>query len=262
MAKRESIAIRAFLVDDEALAIKRLLRMLELTGRVEIAGTSSDPVEAIPAILQAKPDVLFLDIEMPGMNGFQMLTELDPQPLIVFTTAYDQYALKAFGVNSVDYLLKPIESPQLTRALDKIERMRAGAERRPEIRELLDRLAALTTGTSQPEYPDRIASRCGERVEFVTLAHVTHFFASDKLTYAATPAKNYVVDHSIQDLEQKLDPRKFIRIHRATLLNLDYVHELHAWFAGRMMVRLKDDKRTELTVSRDRVRQLKQKLGI
>jgi two-component system LytT family response regulator len=82
------------------------------------------------------------------------------------------------------------------------------------------------------------------------------------LTYAATPTKNYVVDHTIQELEQKLDPRKFIRIHRAALLNLDYVHELNSWFAGRMMVRLKDDKRTELTVSRDRVRVLKQRLGI
>ena len=91
---------------------------------------------------------------------------------------------------------------------------------------------------------------------------MTHFFASEKLTYASTPAKNYVVDHTIQELEQKLDPRKFIRIHRATLLNLDYIHELHAWFAGRMLVRLKDEKRTELSVSRDRVRTLKERLGI
>ncbi len=252
--------MRAFLVDDEALALKRLSRMLATSGRVDVVGSSTDPVEALPAILDAQPDVLFLDIEMPGMNGFQMLAKLDPQPLIVFTTAYDRYALQAFGVNSVDYLLKPVETAQLTRALDKIDRMRGGAEPRPDLRELLDRLAAVTT--PQPEYPDRIASRIGERVEFVELSRVTHFFASDKLTYAATPAKNFVIDHTIQELEQKLDPRKFIRVHRATLLNVDYVHELHAWFAGRMMVRLKDEKRTELSVSRDRVRALKQRLGI
>ncbi len=252
--------MRAFLVDDEALALKRLSRMLAASGRVDVVGTSTDPVEALVAILETNPDVLFLDIEMPGMNGFQMLAKLDPQPLIVFTTAYERYALQAFGVNSVDYLLKPIEAAQLTRALDKIDRMRGGAEPRPDLRELLDRLAAVTT--PQPEYPDRIASRIGERVEFVELARVTHFFASDKLTYAATPAKNFVIDHTIQELEQKLDPRKFIRVHRATLLNVDYVHELHAWFAGRMMVRLKDEKRTELSVSRDRVRALKQRLGI
>jgi len=258
------MVMKAFLVDDESLALKRLQRMLAVTGRVEIAGTSTDPVEAVEAILKTKPDVLFLDIEMPGMTGFQMLSELDPQqqPLIVFTTAYDQYALEAFGVNSVDYLLKPIEAPQLARALDKVDRMRGGVEPRPEIRELLDRIAALAAGGGQPAYPDRIASRTGERVELIELARVTHFFARDKLTYAATAAKNHVVDHTIQELEQKVDPRKFVRIHRAILLNLDYVHELHTWFAGRMMVRLKDEKHTELTVSRDRVRALKERLGL
>src|SRR5690349_23948427 len=136
--------IRAFLVDDEPLALKRLSRMLAATGRVHEMGSLTDPVEAVDAILAAKPDVLFLDIEMPGMNGFQMLSKLDPQPLIVFTTAYDQYALEAFGVNSVDYLLKPIEAAQLTRALDKVDRMRRGVEPRPEIQTLLDRLAILT----------------------------------------------------------------------------------------------------------------------
>ena len=250
--------MRAFLVDDEALALKRLSRMLAATGRVSIAGFSTDPVEAVQAIAEAKPDVLFLDIEMPELNGFQMLSQLDPQPMVVFTTAYDQYALKAFGVNSVDYLLKPIEAAQLNRALDKIERMRGGIEPRPELRELLERLVA----ARQPEYPDRIASRIGERVEFVELARVTHFFASDKLTYAATAAKNYMIDHTIQELEEKLDPRKFVRIHRATLVNVDCVHELHAWFAGRMVLRLKDEKRTELAVSRDRVRAVKERLGI
>src|SRR6202162_2174761 len=153
------MVMKAFLVDDESLALKRLQRMLAVTGRVEIAGTSTDPEEAIAAILKTKPDVLFLDIEMPGMTGFQMLSELDPQqqPLIVFTTAYDQYALEAFGVNSVDYLLKPIEAPQLAKALDKVDRMRGGAEPRPEIRELLERITALAAGGGQSTYPDRIA---------------------------------------------------------------------------------------------------------
>lgn len=252
--------MRAFLVDDEALALKRLARMLIATGRVEIVGSGTDPVEAVDAVLSAKPDVLFLDIEMPGMTGFEMLAELDPQPVIVFTTAYDRYALQAFGVNSIDYLLKPIEQAQLDRALDKIERLRGGMEPRQEIRELLDRLSAVTV--AQLDYPARIASRIGERVEFVELSRVTHFFAADKLTYAATPGKNYVIDHTIQELEQKLDPRKFVRIHRATLVNLDSVYDLHAMFAGRMLVRLKDEKKTELAVSRDRVKALKQRLGI
>jgi two-component system LytT family response regulator len=147
--------------------------------------------------------------------------------------------------------------------LDKVDRMRVGIEPRPEIQKLLDRITALAaSGGGQPAYPERIASRIGERVELIDLARVTHFFARDKLTYAATAAKNYVVDHTIQELEQKVDPRKFVRIHRATLLNLDYVHEMHTWFAGRMMVRLKDEKHTELTVSRDRVHELKERLGV
>src|ERR1700733_4088354 len=247
--------MRAFLVDDEALAVKRLQRMLAVTKRVQIIGVSTDPVEAVPAILEARPDILFLDIEMPGMTGFEMLAHLQPQPWVVFTTAYDRYALEAFGVNSVDYLLKPIEAAQLDRALDKIERLRGNAAAPPEMTELIRRLSA-------PSYPDRVASKVGEKIEFVDLEHVTHFFAADKLTFAATPAKNYAVDYTIQELEQKLDPGRFVRVHRATLVNVAHVQELHSWFAGRMMVRLNDAKHTELTVSRDRVRALKQRLGI
>lgn len=251
--------MNAFLVDDEELALKRLSRLL--AGRVDIVGTSLDPIEAIEAIQEAKPDLLFLDIEMPGMNGFELLTRLDPQPLVIFTTAYDQYALRAFGVNSVDYLLKPIEVEHLERALSKIERIRAGAEPSVNMRELLSQLAAVTK-QAVPAYPERISSRLGERVEFVELSRVSHFFANDKLTYAATATKDFVIDYTIQELEQRLDPRAFLRIHRSTLLNLSYVHELHNWFAGRMVVRLKDEKRTELAVARDRVRILKDKLGI
>src|SRR5438105_9276845 len=118
--------IRAFVLDDEPLAVRRLSRMLEETGRVEIAGAGSDPVDAVEWLSDNRVDVLFLDIQMPGMDGFEALSMLNPQPLVVFTTAYDQYALQAFEVNSIDYLLKPIEERHLLRALDKIERLRAG----------------------------------------------------------------------------------------------------------------------------------------
>jgi two-component system, LytTR family, response regulator len=247
--------MRAFLVDDEALALKRLQRMLVLTKRVQVVGVGTDPVEAVAAIKEAKPDILFLDIEMPGMTGFEMLAHLQPQPWVVFTTAYDRYALQAFGVNSVDYLLKPIDAANLDRALDKIERLRASAATPPEMTELIRRL-------TPPSYPDRVASKVGEKIEFVDLGQVTHFFAADKLTFAATSARNYAVDYTIQELEEKLDPVRFVRVHRATLVNVSHVQELHSWFAGGMMVRLKDPKHTELKVSRDRVRALKERLGI
>jgi two-component system LytT family response regulator len=254
--------MRAFLVDDEALALKRLERMLGATGRVEIAGTATDPVEAAPRILGTKPDVLFLDIEMPGMSGFEMLRQLHPQPWVVFTTAYANYALEAFGVSAVDYLLKPIEAAQLERALEKIERLRGAAATPPSMAELIERLATAARAAKAPAYPDRVASKVGERIEFVDLNQVTHFFAADKLTFAATPAKNYAVDYTIQELEEKLDPAKFVRVHRATLVNAAYVQELHSWFAGRMMLRLRDPKHTEIAVSRDRVHAVKERLGI
>jgi two-component system LytT family response regulator len=249
--------MQAFVLDDEPLAVRRLGRMLAETGRVEVAGTSSDPVDAVEWLSSNKVDVLFLDIQMPGMDGFEALSMLNPQPLVVFTTAYDQFALRAFEVNSIDYLLKPIEERHLVRALDKIERMRSGGI--PQ--DLASQLASLLQ-SRQPTYPERIASRVGERLQFLDLDQVTHFFARDKLTYAATKAKNHVVGYTISELEQKLNPKQFCRIHRSTLLNMAYVLELDAWFEGRVLARLKDEKRTELQVSRDRVQELKKRMGI
>jgi two-component system LytT family response regulator len=259
--------IKTFIVDDEPLALERLRRMLQATGRVEIAGACSDPVEAVEQIRWTRPQLLFLDIHMPELTGFELLGELEQQPLVVFTTAYDQHALAAFEVNSIDYLMKPIEPMHLDRALAKAERLFAQAgptEAPPDLRALLAQLGAINTGTvaAAPRWIERIASRTGDKLELVDLARVTHFYASDKLTYAATPERSYTVDPSITELESKLDPARFIRIHRATILNLDHLRELHTWFGGKMVARLKDSKKTELAVSRDRVRALKDRLGV
>jgi two-component system LytT family response regulator len=251
--------LRVFLVDDEPLALKRLARLLKAGGRVEVIGSTTDPEAALDVLARETIDALFLDIQMPGLNGFELLGRLDSQPLVVFTTAFDQYALRAFEVNSIDYLLKPVEAEQLERAINKIERLR-GSGAKPDLREVVERLAsALRAGGSG--YANKIASRTGDSVQFIELSRVTHFLAKDKLTYAVTADKNYVVDSTIVELEQKLDPNRFIRIHRSMLLNLDHVREIHSWFAGGVVVRLKDEKRTELPVARDRVRALKQRLG-
>ncbi len=253
--------LRAFLVDDELLALKRLTRMLSATERVEIVGSTTDPVDA-EAFLTLQPcDLLFLDIEMPVLNGFDLLARLDPQPLVIFTTAYSQYALQAFETNSIDYLLKPIEPAQLDRALNKIERIRGGGEHAPDLQALITQLRSAIE-PRDVKYPDRVSSRTGERIEFVELNRITHFYASDKLTFAATSAKSHAIDLTIAELEQKLDPRKFVRIHRGTLVNVDYVHELHSWFGGKMLLRLKDEKKTELAVSRDRAKEIKERLGL
>lgn len=254
--------LRVYLVDDETLALKRLSRLLRETSRVEIAGSTSDPNEAIKYLSRNPVDAVFLDIQMPGMTGFELLSKLPAEPLIVFTTAFDQYALEAFQVNSIDYLLKPIEGQHLDRALSKLERLRStpqgladNAQLRALARELADGLRTPAT-----KFPERIALRVGERVVFIDVAKVTHFYAREKLTYAATGSKDYVVDNTISELEQKLDPAHFVRIHRSTLLNLDYIDEVNSWFGGGMVVRLKDPKRSELQVARDRVREFKSRL--
>ena len=254
--------IRAFVVDDEPLAVKRLVRLLEESGRVEIAGSSTDPIDALASLSEKPVDVLFLDIQMPGMTGFELLTYLDPQPLVIFTTAFDQYALQAFEVNSIDYLLKPIEASHLARALDKTERLRAAPAAPPDWKALLEQLTGAVKQAAPAAWPERIASRVGEKIQIIELAKVTHFFSQDKLTYAATEGKNYVVDHAVNDLETRLDPRQFFRIHRATLLNLAWVREVDAWLGGRVLVRLKDAKGTQLQVARERSQELKKRLGV
>lgn len=251
--------LRVFLIDDEALALRRLARMLEATGRVRIVGSTTDPEAALAALNRESVDGLFLDIEMPGLGGFELLAKLPVQPFVIFTTAYDHYALRAFAVNSIDYLLKPIEAEQLDRALTKLDRLRAAGQP-PAMRAMIEELAAALK-TPPSAYPTRIASRLGDRVQLIELSRISHFVAKDKLTYAVTGEKQFVIDAAIAELEQKLDPARFIRIHRATLVNLDFINEVHTAFAGGMTVRLKDARRTELAVARDRVRALKQRLA-
>ncbi len=246
--------IRAYILDDEPLAVERLARLLRQTGRVEIVGTATDPIDAVEWLRTHETDVLFLDIEMPGLTGFAVLERLDAQPYVVFTTAYDRYALQAFAVHSIDYLLKPVETAGLHRALDKLVRIRSGAEAAPDLR---GAIAAVL------RFPTRLPSRVGDRIEFVELDGVTHFYAEDKLTFAATLAgKAHVIDASISELETRLDPEKWVRIHRSTLVHLPFVQEVHGFFGGRLVVRLKDGKKTELQVARERVAALKLKLGL
>jgi two-component system, LytTR family, response regulator len=254
--------LSAFLLDDEALAVGRLERLLGEDGRLRVAGSATDPVAAIERIEQLRPDVLFLDIQMPELDGFAVLEGLRHQPLVIFVTAYDAYALKAFEVNSIAYLLKPVEPAKLERAIDKLERMHNGGEAAPDLQQIVLQLKRQMSVVESPRYPERISSKVGEKVELIDLSRVTHFFAEEKLTYAATEAKNYIVDLSITELETKLDPQRFARIHRSTIVNLSAVSELYNYFGGKLVMRLKDAKKTELTVAKERARELKERLGL
>ena len=250
--------IRAWLVDDEQLALKRLTRMLQETGEVQVAGTSTDPAQALTALADESVDALFLDIEMPGMNGFDLLRQLDPAPAVVFTTAYDHYAVKAFETNGVDYLLKPVTPVALSRAVSRLKERARTVDTGFQV--MLERLSE-AFGQGRASYPTRIASKVGDRVQFIDLARVTHFFAEDKVTLAAAAGKNFIVDESIAQLESRLDPAQFHRIHRAHLVNLSAVAEVASWFGGKMVARLNDAAKTELPVARDRVKSLRERLG-
>jgi two-component system LytT family response regulator len=259
--------IRAYIVEDEPLAIERLRRLLS-NFEVRIVGSATDPAEALQFLsgeAGKSVDVLFLDIQMPGMNGFELLARLPEQPFVVFTTAFDEYALRAFQVNSIDYLLKPIEPEQLQRAIAKLDRLRPIAkpewQRDPHLPALLQDLAA-SLSANKAAFPHRIATRVGERISFLQLGEVTHFVAQDKLTYAVVNGRQHNVDQTIAELERKLDPAKFLRIHRAVLVNVDSILEVNSWFAGKVFVTLHDAHQTRLPVARDRVRALKDHLGI
>ncbi len=265
---REAAPLRAFLVDDEHLALERLQRLLTAFPEIQITGTATDPAAAVATLNDLhsqQVDVLFLDIQMPGMNGFELLAHLAAQPFVIFTTAYDQHALRAFETNAIDYLLKPIEPDHLERALNKLGRLRPIAkpdwQQNPALPELLKELTA-SLREGHAAYPNRIASRIGERISFLPLDDVTHFTAQDKLTFALVNGRRHCVDQTIADLERRLDPAKFLRIHRSALVNVDWIHEVNSWFAGKVVLTLKDAQHTQLTVARDRVHTLKDRLGI
>ncbi|MBI3493264.1 MAG: response regulator transcription factor [Acidobacteria bacterium] len=273
--------LRAYVVDDERLAVQRLTRMLESTSRVEIVGSETDSESALAALTRQPVDVLFLDIQMPGLTGFELIDRLAVTPLVVFTTAYDQYAINAFEVNSIDYLLKPIEPDRLNRTLDKIDRLLGtgpgvGANRDPSLPDVRALARALAGELAPRRRVERIASKVGERTTVLDVSRVSHFTAKDKLTFAVVNGREHVIDYTLAQLEADLDARRFVRIHRGTIVNLAFVSELfpdvdalrQAQSApsesrgGGVLVRLKDEPKSELSVARDRVRALKDRLGI
>lgn len=254
--------LRAYLVDDEPLAVERLRRLLEQSGRVDIVGWTTIPEEAVAAMEASPPDVCFLDVQMPRLNGFEVLAALEDPPVVVFTTAWDTYAVQAFDVGAVDYLLKPVEPEALERALHRVERMRASQSPAPPDLQSILRQINESLHQAKREFPTRIASRLGDRICFIDLDRVTHFHVEDKLTYAASDTKRYCVDYTISELEKKLDPEQFVRIHRGTLVNLAWIQEVSSLPGGSLHVRLKDAGRTDLTVARDRARDFKSRVAL
>lgn len=252
--------LRVYVVDDEPGALRQIVQSLKATGRVDIVGTATAGDTALAEIPSREVEALFLDIHMPALSGFELLERLAANPLVVFVTAHDAHALKAFEAAAVDYLLKPVRRERLERTLDRLERHHgdsggAGAQA------LLERLSRHYLQTRGPVYADRISVDLGQqRTRLVEVAQITHFLARGKGTVAVTGAGSHLVDRALGELEDRLDPRHFARIHRSAIVNLAWVAEVRPDLGGRLSLRLKDAPGTELSVARDRVRALKERL--
>jgi two-component system LytT family response regulator len=251
------MSLRAVIVDDEPLARTRLKRLLAAHPAIEIAGEAGDGEAACRLIDEVSPDLVFLDVQMPGLSGFDVLARLDPRPRVIFITAYDEFAVRAFEEQAVDYLLKPVEPARLERALERVTGTDSAGARVEE-----ERLARLIEAVERRRTgPRRIAVRRGPKVVLVEPASILFCRAEDKYTVLYTAEGEHILDRTIEDLEQSLDPSMFLRIHRSVLVNLACVRDLTALEGGRFVVSLKDQAGTTLYASRAGARLLREKLG-
>ena len=247
--------IKAVIIDDEKLARSRLKRMLSNFDNIDIAGEAENGREGLELIKGSNPDVIFLDINMPQLTGFEMLKKLEKSPYIIFTTAYDQYALQAFEENTVDYLMKPISDEKLERAVNKLEKMQDAGQ--SNIEEIMNVLGSLEV---KKNIFKRFSVKTGDRIFLIPDNEVYYFHAEDKHTFINTSEKSYIIDLTLKELEKRIDPEKFIRVHRGYIINIDSVKSIHQWYGGKLLVKLKNN--VEITVSLNYVNEFKAKINL
>ena len=246
-----AIPMRVLIVDDEELARLRLKTLLNEQGGVELVGEASNGIEAVEMIRELGPDLVILDIQMPGMTGFDVLGELDDPPLVVFATAFDDYAIKAFEVDSIDYLLKPIDDDRFSEA---IERARAKLADGPALKGEIERLAKVIRGRGLARLP---VTR-GKRIVLLDTADIVWAGVENELVFVHTKTDRFRVNMTMSELEKRLDASRFFRTHRSSIVNLDHVVEIVPWFAGKYQVIVDDEDRSELVLSRARVKDLRE----
>jgi DNA-binding LytR/AlgR family response regulator len=249
--------LRLVIVDDEPLARARARRLLGDMPGVTVAGEAGSADEARRVIAETHPQLLLLDIQMPGEDGFALIESLSPRPAVVFVTAYDHYAVRAFEENAVDYLLKPYRRERLAEAIERVRTDLA----RPE--ELSRRLATLLGGLDAGRSPhlERLTVRLGAKQLILRIDEVLWFGAEEKLVFAAVEGNRHYVHFTLDQLEKRLDPAKFVRVHRAAIANLDWAAALRPGFAGTWRLQMRDTARSEVPVSRARARVLRERLG-
>lgn len=258
--------LRVLIVDDEPLARQRLEDMLLQQEGVEIVGKAENGNEAVKAIRKLQPDLVFLDVQMPGRTGVEVVQEVGPEnmPMVIFVTAYDQYALKAFDLAAIDYLLKPFDDERFEMAFTRARQMHDLRE----VNQLRSRLSVLLQGTGadsegggeQPRYLERIAVDMRGQVRIVPVEQIDFITASGAYAELHVGDELYVIRERMQVLEERLDPNCFFRLHRSAIVQLDRIEALLYSAGGDYAVRLKGGKR--LPMSRNRREELEERLGI
>ncbi len=228
--------LRAFVVDDEPPARRKIRQLLKNESRIEIAGEAGSGETAVREIASVKPDLVFLDIQMPGMNGFEVLEALGPdRPQVIFTTAYDQFAIQAFEVRALDYLLKPFDQRRFQEAVERaFESVRKAGPADPRIDELLAEIRR-----KQP-FLRRILLRARERILFVDTHRIQWIESEEKYVRIHVEGKAWLHRETMNHLERRLDPALFIRVHRGYLVNMEHIRELQAHSHGNYLIALSD----------------------
>ena len=238
--------MRALIVDDEPLVRSALLRLLKRDRDITVVGQCDDGDSAVHAIRQRRPDLVFLDVQMPEMDGFQVVESIgvDQMPVTIFITAFDRYAIRAFDANAVDYLLKPFAADRLSRAVARARDRWHGRQDK----EAAQRLFSLLDSRFQSDYVQRLTVASAGRILFVPVADIDWIEAEGNYARLHAGRRLYDVRETLQALLDKLDPREFIRIHRSTIVNASRIREVKPWFQGSHIVLLQSGE--ELRMSR------------
>ncbi len=228
--------MRVLLIDDERLARQEMKKLLKDFVHIDVIGECTNAQDAVKKIHDLRPDLIFLDIQMPGMDGFEMLEQLEYLPKVIFVTAYDEFALKAFDVNALDYLLKPIESPRLEEALKRVQEDL-------ETEEVSDSIIT----RSRLKESDQIFLKDGDKCWFVTLKDVRLFESEGN--YVRVYFNNFkpLILKSLNNLEERLDGKTFFRANRKYIVNLKWVENMENWFNGGLMLTLRDETKVEVS---------------
>lgn len=252
--------IKTLIVDDEPLARERIRSLLASDPDFEILGEAGNGEEAVIAIDGERPDLLFLDVQMPGLDGFQVLEAIgaEEMPVTIFVTAYDQYAIRAFEVHALDYLLKPFDRQRFQQTLDRAKSVLQQQAQAPELNQ---RLLSLISDFRTPARPvERLVVKAQGRVYFVATHEIDWIEAAGNYLKLHVGANEHLIRETMNAIEERLDPSQFVRIHRSTIVNIERVKELQPWFHGDFVVLLKDGQ--QLTLSRNYREKVQERLGI